>query len=280
MSVGVSGSNCGGGGGVETGLTGGEGGVSKWTGGGNGGGGGGYGAGVLMIIAQQIVHDDNNPPKFLASGQKGGTGGSPYGTTPTYTYGENGQNGEGGMLLIQCTTYIPSYAHYNLDSNTYGQHTISSINGGHGIQAGNPQKVFINGYEPYHINVILNANGVINPGSMPVLRGSGNTYNVTPDVGYYILDVIIDGLSNETAKLNASYTFSSVMADHSIEARFAEAFSGTVKDYVSGGPLSTATIAIGGKTAQSDANGHFAIGGLSPGTYDVVFSKMGYRLGL
>jgi len=104
----------------------------------NRGGGGGYGGGVLIIIANDIAFDPLYPPKYLVSGQKGGI---------NTTYGSDaydGQNGEGGLLVIQSPGYNPSKQHWNLNENTYGTRTYPSINGGHGIQTGNPTSVFVN----------------------------------------------------------------------------------------------------------------------------------------
>ncbi|MEN6348506.1 MAG: PQQ-binding-like beta-propeller repeat protein, partial [Syntrophomonas sp.] len=119
--------------------------------GGGGGGGGGYGGGVLTIIANKIEYDPQNPPFFVVSGQEGGYGGSGY------VNGGSGQNGQGGLLVIQCANYQSSPDHWNLGKNTlHGTYddlvsipgrTITSINGGHGIVTGNPQKVFLNGVD-------------------------------------------------------------------------------------------------------------------------------------
>lgn len=103
-----------------------------------GGGGGGYGGGVLIINANKIIYDINNPPKFLVSGQKGGNDG--------YQGLNNGNNGEGGLLIINCQTYNPNSIHYNLDESTYGGHnTTYGEDNGHGIVTGNPTRIFING---------------------------------------------------------------------------------------------------------------------------------------
>jgi hypothetical protein len=103
-----------------------------------GGGGGGYGGGILVIVAQDIVFDNNYPPRFLVSGQKGGTGGNP---------GNNdGGNGQGGILIINCPSYTADSKHYNLNSQTFGTHETSySKDNGHGIVTGNPTKVYVNG---------------------------------------------------------------------------------------------------------------------------------------
>lgn len=114
------------------------------------GGAGGYGGGVLTMIANSIVFDTDHPPRFLVSGQKGGQGGG-GGQEAGYSWGAGteGSDGEGGMLIIEIANYVPSFAQWNLGSDTYGTHyPPSTTNGGHGIQTGNAQKVFVNGYEP------------------------------------------------------------------------------------------------------------------------------------
>ncbi len=61
--------------------------------------------------------------------------------------------------------------------------------------------------------------GSISPsGSVIVVNGSDQTFNITPDEGYRVTDVLVDGVSVGPA---ATYTFSAVTADHTIEASFA-----------------------------------------------------------
>jgi hypothetical protein len=113
-------------------------------GGGGAGGGGGYGGGILILIADSIIYDDENPPKFIVSGQKGGEGtegGYPLSTCAS------GENGQGGLLIIESSNYTPSPNNWDLDANTYGEHVYPSTNGGHGIVTGNPYKVLVNGIE-------------------------------------------------------------------------------------------------------------------------------------
>lgn len=111
--------------------------------GGCGGGGGGYGGGVLSIIADNINLNPDNNPKFIVSGEKGGEGGKDY----VALSGKNGEDGQGGLLVISSPNYKPSENNWNLNSDTFGKHDVNSNNGGHGIVTGNPQKIFINGSE-------------------------------------------------------------------------------------------------------------------------------------
>lgn len=118
----------GGGGGGGNGGAGGSAGYGTLATGGNGGGGGGYGGGVLTIIADAVVYRASSPPKFLASGQKGGS--------------PNGQNGEGGLVIIQAGNAAALTNYCKLGASTYGDQLAGLMNGGHGVVSGDPQKVF------------------------------------------------------------------------------------------------------------------------------------------
>ncbi|MBC8147276.1 MAG: hypothetical protein H8E98_04760 [Bacteroidetes bacterium] len=102
-----------------------------------GGGGGGYGGGIFTLIAGQIYFNSYYHPKFLVSGQKGGS------SDPNNEYA--GQDGQGGLLIIDCTNYSPNSSHWNLNNSTYGQNNYFSDNGGHGVVTGNPFAVYVNG---------------------------------------------------------------------------------------------------------------------------------------
>ncbi len=61
-------------------------------------------------------------------------------------------------------------------------------------------------------------NGTITPiGSVGVADGSDQTFVITPDLGYSIEDVIVDGVSEGAVD---SYTFTNVTSDHTITASF------------------------------------------------------------
>jgi hypothetical protein len=121
-----------GGGGGGGGGNGGDGGGGAWAqlaSGGDGGGGGGYGGGVLTVIADTIVYASGAPPRFLVSGQMHGY--------------PNGQNGEGGMVIIQASNAAAVTNYCMLGYSTYGINDLPSLtNGGHGIVTGDPQRVF------------------------------------------------------------------------------------------------------------------------------------------
>ena len=71
----------------------------------------------------------------------------------------------------------------------------------------------------YTITATAGANGTITPaGATTVNHGASQTYVITPDEYYTIDQVIVDG--NVLPNPVASYTFSNVTADHTIEVTF------------------------------------------------------------
>lgn len=72
----------------------------------------------------------------------------------------------------------------------------------------------------YTITASAGKGGEISPdGSVRVVRGSSKTFTITPDAGYVIEDVLVDG---ESVGAVDKYTFENVREKHTIEAVFAE----------------------------------------------------------
>jgi hypothetical protein len=70
----------------------------------------------------------------------------------------------------------------------------------------------------YTITATAGTGGSISPfGSVSVNHGSNQTFNITPNTGYVIADVKVDGVS---VGVVSTYTFSSVTGSHTIEANF------------------------------------------------------------
>ncbi len=71
----------------------------------------------------------------------------------------------------------------------------------------------------YSIIAISNEGGTITPaGTTNIVKNGCKTYTITPQAGYKIADVLVDGVS---VGVVATYTFSSVTTNHKIEAKFA-----------------------------------------------------------
>ena len=71
----------------------------------------------------------------------------------------------------------------------------------------------------YTITTSAGANGAISPsGAVSVNHGANQSFTITPDANYHIADVLVDGVSQGAV---GSYTFMSVVANHTISATFA-----------------------------------------------------------
>ena len=68
---------------------------------------------------------------------------------------------------------------------------------------------------------VSGSNGTISPlGTTTVNYGANETYTITPNPGYDINQVLVDGTNNTAAVNSGSYTFSNVTANHTIVASF------------------------------------------------------------
>src|SRR5207237_636820 len=96
-----------------------------------------------------------------------------------------------------------------------GTYTFSNVTANHTIAAS-----FTVAVET--ITATAGTGGDISPsGAVSVNCGSNQTFTITPDGCHHINDVLVDGVSVGAV---ASYTFNSVTANHTIEAKFAVAF--------------------------------------------------------
>jgi hypothetical protein len=96
------------------------------------------------------------------------------------------------------------------DINTY---TFSNVQANHTISAYFKRIT-------YTIAATAEANGAISPpGVNTVNPGSSMTFSITPNAGYRVAHVLVDGVS---AGAMTSYTFTNVRAGHTIKATFTE----------------------------------------------------------
>ncbi len=71
----------------------------------------------------------------------------------------------------------------------------------------------------YTITASTGANGTVAPpGVTNVNHGGNQSYTITPDVGYHVADVLVDGISVGPL---TNYTFTNITASHTISASFA-----------------------------------------------------------
>ncbi|MBK7513901.1 MAG: carboxypeptidase regulatory-like domain-containing protein [Chloracidobacterium sp.] len=129
------------------------------------------------------------------------------------------------------------------------------------------------------ITASAGANGSISPsGAVPVNYGADQTFTITPNAYYHIVDVVIDGVTNLGPV--SSHTFTNVTSAHTIAANFAIdlwAISGNIKDSANV-PLQNVIVAItGGSPTSTDSNGNYSFTGLpAGGTYTVTPTGAGY----
>jgi hypothetical protein len=94
------------------------------------------------------------------------------------------------------------------DSNEY---TFENVTSNHTIEV--KFKVIV-----YTITATVGASGRISPsGEVKVNCGSDQTFSITPDQGYQVRDVLVDG---ESIGVLTSYIFTSVASDHTLDVTF------------------------------------------------------------
>ncbi len=119
-------------------------------------------------------------------------------------------------------------------------------------------------YSYYTIKATAGAGGSISPsGNVSVREGRDRTFTITPDKGYAISNVKIDGKSIGAAK---SYTFENVSRTHTIEVIFMKA---------NGNPQTGVFVDVATGSYYEDAVDWAVENGITKGTDDTHFSPDG-----
>ena len=120
------------------------------------------------------------------------------------------------------------------------------------------------GYTYYTIKATVGVNGSISPsGDVSVREGRDQTFTITPDKGYAISNVKIDGKSIGAVK---SYTFENVSRTHTIEVVFMKA---------NGNPQTGVFVDVATGSYYEDAVDWAVENGITKGTDDTHFSPDG-----
>lgn len=161
---------------------------------------------------------------YVPDGSCGQTYCSP---TATCNYTVTGTAGSGGTISPASSTVTPGgTTTFTVTPNT--GYYISSVTGCSGSLSGNTYTTgAVNsnctvsaGFAiyTYTITTSAGANGTISPGgTVSVNYGSSKNFAITPNTGYHVLDVVVDGASVSAV---SSYTFSNVVSNHTIAASF------------------------------------------------------------
>lgn len=127
-----------------------------------------------------------------------------YGATPTFVVTPNtGYNVT--AITVNGTNVISSA----VNTNGVYTYTMAPVTADATVTATMTQRTFT-------INATAGAHGTIN-GPATVNYGANATYTITPAAGYVVDNVTVDGM---TAGAVTSYTFTNVVANHSINATF------------------------------------------------------------
>ena len=119
-------------------------------------------------------------------------------------------------------------------------------------------------YSYYTINATAGAGGSISPsGDVSVREGRDQTFTITPDKGYAVANVKIDGKSIGAVK---SYTFENVSRTHTIEVIFMKA---------NGNPQTGVFVDVATGSYYEDAVDWAVENGITKGTDDTHFSPDG-----
>ncbi len=128
----------------------------------------------------------------------------------------------------------------------------------------------------YTVTVIQGANGVIAPGTTTVAQGGSQAFSITPNIGYHVLDVTVNGSSVGAV---TSYTVSNVTGDTTISASFAiNTYTITVTQGANGDIAPGTTVVAQGGSADFFAtpNADYYIASITvDGSPVTVFSPTG-----
>jgi hypothetical protein len=158
----------------------------------------------------------------------------PYGSTPIFTLSPD--LGYFVTVTVDGTPVTPT-------GNSY---TFPAVMANHTINASFAVSTFT-------ITATTGANGAINPaGSVPLIFGDTPTFNFTPDIGYHVADVLVDGSS---VGAMPSYTFLPVTINHTISVSYAINTYTLTPSAGAGGNISPSGVV----TVNYDGNQTFAI---------------------
>jgi uncharacterized repeat protein (TIGR02543 family) len=189
---------------------------------------GAYGGGRIYTLAV-------NPLACSLTVSKLGTG--------TVTLNPPGGTYDSGAVVTLTATAGAGYGFTGWSGNLAGTTNPISIK----MNADKTVTATFTALAGYTLTPSAGSGGKITPDvSQTIPKGGTKTFTIVPDAGYRIVDVTVDGVSRGVV---SSYTFSNVISNHTISARFGEATNQTVLVLQIG--KSTFTVNGGLKTLDS-----------------------------
>ena len=203
----------------------------------------------------------------------------------TASAGSNGSISPSGSVSVTCGTnqsfVITANSCYNISSilidgsavtgpfTSPYTYTFTNIQAGHTISAAFASSSYI-------INATATTGGTIFPsGFVSVSCDNNQTFTITPNSGYGIDNVVVDGVS---IGIISSFTFTNVQANHTIIASFAQstgrcAISGYITNATTGVGVAGIRVDVWDnsrttilRSGVSQSNGYFAINHPRPGS--------------
>jgi len=155
-------------------------------------------------------------PNPVSQNQASTLASSPVTTgTPPYTY-QWFQKTPGGEYT-QVGTSSPSYT-FPGSTTTGDWEFLIRVMDSTGASVNSTALILaVNAAPTFTIIVTQTIHGTITPGTLSVSQGNDQPFTISPDVGYQIADVFVDGSSIGVV---TSYLFSGVTSDHTITATF------------------------------------------------------------
>ena len=174
-----------------------------------------------------------------------------------YTYPITVSAGSGGTIApgttsVNCgggqTFRITPNAGYKVASvsvdgvsqGALSSYTFSNVTATHSISAAFGTQIFT-------LTATAGSGGTISPASAQVSTGGSKTFTITPNAGYNVANVLVDGVSKGAIN---SYTFSNVTASHTISATFVAAYTLTATAG-SGGTITPASAKVNSGGSQT-----------------------------
>ena len=169
------------------------------------------------ISANHTISASFTPDVYSITAYKSGSGTiTPAGVT-TVSKGDN----QTYTIIANPGYHVSAVVVDGINRGAITNYTFSNITGNHTIMA-------YFQIVTYSITANAGEGGSISPsGSVTLANGASRTFTITPDSGYHIEDVLVDGNSAGTV---TTYTFSTVTTSHTISVIFAVTPSYTISE--------------------------------------------------
>ncbi len=204
---------------------------------------GSYNAGTVLpnLITATITAPTGNVT--INSGSTVAFTGSATDSSSTATISYAWTFGDGGTA----TGTAASHLFTNTGSSAVAYTVTFKASDASGASATATRVITVNpGGQTYTITASAGANGSISPsGAVAVGSGNSQTFTITPNAGYAVSAVTVDGVNKGAI---TTYTFSNVTAAHTISAAFVASTGTTLKETFESGTktaYTTGTVALG-----------------------------------